>query len=272
MYSIVSGQRGREEDVRAVTDAEVPAELARLWRLSSGSRLGRPAALDVDRVVQTAVQLADRAGLAGVTLPKIAAELDVTSMSLYRYVGSKDELFVLMQDAATGPPPQLDVPAEDWRAGLRAWAVAQRLALHERPWVARLPVTGPPAGPNQIGWMDVALRVLRGTGLDWGAKLGVLTLVSGYVRQASLLADELAAGRRGSGMDQAAAERAYGRALAQLVDPQRFPEVAAMFASAPFETPPPEGYDDPATNPDFTFGLDRILDGVAAAIEQTPPT
>ncbi|MEK8173536.1 TetR/AcrR family transcriptional regulator [Streptomyces sp. M19] len=76
-----------------------------------------PAALDTERVVRTGVELADRDGLGGATLPKIAKELGVSPMSLYRHVGSKDELLVLMRDVAIGPPPEATADAADWRAG-----------------------------------------------------------------------------------------------------------------------------------------------------------
>jgi AcrR family transcriptional regulator len=250
-----------------MTDEEVPVELARLWRLSTTSRLGRPAELDVDQVVRTAVDLADREGLAGVTLPKIAKALGFTAMSLYRYVGSKDELLVLMRDFAAGAPPEITTSPDEWRKGLRQWAIADRLTNRRRPWLARLPISGPPAGPNQIAWLEAGLRTLRDTGLDWAEKVGVLTLISGYVRHMSLLSEELAHGRVGTGLDQAQTEQNYGRNLARLVDPSRFPETTELFASGVFEAPPPEHTSgDPVVDHDFTFGLDRILDGVAAAI------
>ena len=55
----------------------------------------------------------------------------------------------------------------------------------------RGPISGPPAGPNQIAWMETALRVLRDTGLDWPDKVGIMMLLSGYVRHTALLAQEL---------------------------------------------------------------------------------
>jgi AcrR family transcriptional regulator len=237
-----------------------PLELRRLWGMSEPSRLGRPAELDVRRVVDAAVALADRDGLAGVTLPKVAAALGFTPMSLYRYVGSKDELLTLMRDAGIGVPPELDI-ALPWREGLRRWADSERQAYLRRPWLVRVPVSGPPSGPNQIGWMDAALSVLRDTGLDWAAKVGVLMLVSGYVAQSVQLTQDLAEGRA-EDVSQATAEREYGRALVELVAPERFPEAAKLFASTLFEAPPPDA------DADFTFGLEVILDGVAAAVRR----
>ena len=63
------------------SEDSVPAPLRRLWGLSEPSRLGRRAALDVTLVVTAAVELADRDGLGGVTLPKVAQRLGVTGMS-----------------------------------------------------------------------------------------------------------------------------------------------------------------------------------------------
>lgn len=241
---------------------EVPVELRRLWGLEEQSRMGRRAVLDVPQVVAAAVELADRDGLAGVTLPKVAAALGVTSMSLYRYAGSKDELLTLMFDAAIGLPPGL-ADADGWRDGLRRWAHALLAVHHRRPWLVRVPVTGPPSGPAQIAWMDSALGVLRETGLDWAAKVGVLGVLSGHVRQSAVLVQEFAEGRAPD-LDQVDVERAYGRALAALVAPDRFPDAARLFASPLFTTLPDR--DEGAPDPDFVFGLDLILDGVAAAV------
>jgi len=242
-----------------VTSEDVPIELRRLWGLTGTSRLGRPAELDVGRVVSAAVELADRDGLAGATLPKVAQALGFTTMSLYRHVGSKDELLVLMTDAARGEPPALE--SGSWRDRLSRWAVAQQESYQRRPWLARVPTSGPPSGPNGVAWMEAGLAALRDTGLDWARKVGVLSLVSGYVRHDAVLSQDLAAGRA-AGVDQASAEQAYGRALAKLVSPDRFPETVKLFASTVFQEPAPDS--------DFTVGLEIILDGVASAVRDRP--
>ncbi|GAA3867850.1 TetR/AcrR family transcriptional regulator [Saccharothrix violaceirubra] len=243
---------------------ELPPDLGRLWRVPPPKRLGRRAELDVDRVVRAAVELADRDGVDGATLQKVAQELGFTKMSLYRHIGSKEELFELMVDHATGPAP--DLGRTGWRAGVRDWATAMRARFTEHPWITDVPISGPPRGPNAIGWMDALLHVLRDSGLDLGTQAGVMTLVSGHVRNALLLTRQLEAGRHGTGRSQAEVERDYGRALAALVDPARFPDAARLFAAAVFE-PPPGPPVDPADH-DFAFGLDLILDGVAAAVDR----
>lgn len=245
------------------SEEALPAGLRRLWGVSEPARLGRPAELDVPQVVRAAVELADRDGLAGVTLPKVAKVLGFTSMSLYRYVGSKDELLELMRDAAIGPPPSPEDDTMSWRDGLRWWARGERQLYLARPWLVRIPLSGPPSGPNQIAWMEVALAVLRETGLGWAEKIGIMNLISGYVRHSALLSQDLLQGRT-EGLDQSAAEQEYGRALVTLIDPERFPEAARMFASPVFESAP--STQDDTDDPDFTFGLELILDGIATAV------
>ncbi|MET8306723.1 TetR/AcrR family transcriptional regulator [Micromonospora sp. NPDC005173] len=245
------------------SDDFVPDRLRRLWGMSESSRLGRPAALDVNRVVAAAVEIADRDGLGGVTLPKVAKILGFTGMSLYRYVGSKDELLTLMADAAMGAPP--DPRTDDWRDGLSSWAFAQRAVYQRRTWLTRVPTSGPPSGPNQIAWMETGLAVMSRTRLDWAHKIGVLSLISGYVVQSVRQYSDLAEGRA-EGQGQADAERDYGRALVRLVEPERFPETARLFSSTLFEAPPSDTPDATIADADFTLGLELILDGVAVRI------
>ncbi|MGX1807482.1 TetR/AcrR family transcriptional regulator [Nocardia sp. NPDC055321] len=254
-----------------MADRGIPDDLARLWRLNTGSRLGRRAELDADRIVATAVALADRDGPAGATLPKIAAALSVTPMSLYRHVGSKDELVALMGDAAFGPVPDSLVAQGEWRTDTRAWALAQCAVFRAHPWLAQWPITGPPRGPHAIAWMDAGLRALRPTALDWGAKIGVITVLGGYVRQASELDRQLRASWTAAAVDESQALRNYSRDLTGLIDADRFPDVAALFGSGLFDSIPAEADSGPpdsgdSMSEDFHFGLELILDGVAAAL------
>jgi AcrR family transcriptional regulator len=240
---------------------DVPIELKRLWRLTTRSRTGRPAELDVELIVRTAVDLADRDGVAGVSMTKVANRLGVTAMALYTHVGSKEHLLELMQDLASGLPPKPD-PEQDWRDGLTVWAQALRRMYDAHPWLAELPIHGPPLGPHQVAWMEAALQVLEPTGLEWGEKLNTINLLAGYVLHSSRQAIDLAAGRQARKVDRVRDERAYGRALGKLIDRDRFPQMNALLTSGLFErtAPPPS---DPAEDPDFRFGLDRLLDGIA---------
>ena len=105
---IVEVRSDQPKKASRAKEDDVPVELRRLWGLGAPQqRLGRPAELDLRRVVQTGIKLADRYGLRGASLPNIAKALGHTTMSLYRHVGSKDELLALMRDFAVGPPPEI---------------------------------------------------------------------------------------------------------------------------------------------------------------------
>src|SRR5690606_10565395 len=124
----------RTHRIESMDSDAVPDLVRRLWRLpiTTPTRMGRKSTLDVETVIAAAVRLADAEGLAAATLPKVAEQLGVTAMSLYRHVGSKDELLQLMLDAASGPPAG---PAETsgWREGLWRWALDLWELYRRRP-------------------------------------------------------------------------------------------------------------------------------------------
>ena len=247
-----------------MTDVAVPDFFRRLWRLPEvPHRMGRKATLDVETVVSTAVRLADEGGLDAATLPKVAEELNVTAMSLYRHVGSKHEMLLLMMDAASEPcAPRADEPS-GWREGLRRWAVDLWLLYRERPWIPHVPIHRAPSGPHQIAWLERGFEQLAATGLSWQDKLAALTLLSGFVRQSALLQQELKAGR-GPGKPQSDSEREYAEVLQGLVDAERFPQTSAMLASEALSAEAP-GRDE--ADHDFVTGLETVLDGLAVRAE-----
>lgn len=241
----------------------VPDALRRLWRLPMPqSRLGRKSALDIETVVSTAVRLADRGGLDAATLPRVADELGVTAMSLYRYVGSKQELLLLMVDAAS-EPPQAGTAPSNWREGLRSWAFDLWELSSRRPWIPRVPVYSIPSGPHQIAWMERALAALADTEVEWGDKLVAIGLLSGYVRQSVLLTEDLSAGRPND-EEQADNEYRYGLALRELIDPEHFPNLADMLATDVFISDDASSAE--TARRDFATGLDLVLDGLEARI------
>lgn len=241
--------------------SDVPDFIRRLWRLPEAPyRRGRRSTLDVETVVSTAVRLADVGGLDAATLPKVADELGVTAMSLYRHVGSKHELLMLMMDAATLPPSS-PASGSGWREGLRQWAVDLWSLYRDRPWLPRVPIHRAPSGPHQIAWLEQGFEWLSSTDLDWRDQLMALTTLSGFVRQSALLQQELEEGRE-PGQAQSASERAYGAALLRVVDPERFPRTAQMLTSPALSEPP----DGEVIDRDFTQGLELVLDGLAVRV------
>ncbi|MGO3325661.1 TetR/AcrR family transcriptional regulator [Gordonia sp. (in: high G+C Gram-positive bacteria)] len=250
-----------------MSSGDLPAALRRMWRVAPpSSRLGRPSNLDIDTVVGTAVRLADAGGLDAATLPRVAAELRVTAMSLYRHVGSKQELVQLMADAACTPRPPSVGSAGAWRADLRDTVTALWELYRRRPWLAHVPTESAPTGPNQMAWLDRALASLDVGNLGWDERLRIVMLLSGHVRQSILLTQDLAAGRPAN-EEQAASEARYGRAMRELIESDQLPQVSALLDSDVFAD---TGASTEATaRADFDAGLEILLDGVAARLEIT---
>jgi AcrR family transcriptional regulator len=237
----------------------LPASIETAWGIRERPTKGPKRRLTLNRIVEAAMEVASSEGLAAVSMSRIATELGVATMSLYRYVATKDELLALMVDAAFQHPPAT-VPRERWRAALSRWAGEHLAVLHRHRWVVRVPLSGPPITPNLVGWFERGLWALRGTRLAEGEKVSVLLLVNGFVRNEALLKADLQMAA-GAGSTVANARSSYGRLLSGLIDPQRFPALSAVIAAGVFDQ-----MDNP--DADFNFGLERILDGVAALVRQ----
>src|ERR1700712_3170506 len=129
--------------------SDLPASVEAAWGLRGRPTKGPKPGLSVDRIVTAAIGLASAEGIAAVSMGRVARELDSSAMSLYRHVASKDELLMLMVDAALGVPASPPSGA-DWRAGLTHWCWVYRDGLARHPWSLQVPIGGPPTMPNQV--------------------------------------------------------------------------------------------------------------------------
>ena len=98
---------------------EDPMALAELlWGLRKPRTRGPRPAFDLAQVADAAVKVADTEGLEAVSMHRVAAELGLTKMALYRYVNGKSELSAIMIEAAVGTPPDLS-GVTSWRT--KSW-------------------------------------------------------------------------------------------------------------------------------------------------------
>ena len=236
-------------------DTTLPASIETAWGLRERPRKGPKRGLNLEQIVVAAVSVAEADGLAAVSMNRVADELGASTMSLYRYVAAKDELLKLMADAAYGAPPPAPERGEDWRAGLADWARTYLARLRLHPWVIRIHISGPPITPNEVAWMEAGLNAMRATNMTEGEKISVIVLLSGFVRNRATLDADVDAAIQTAGSTPAEAMSSYGRLIAKLTDPQRFPAIRRVIAAGVFDTI--EEPDD-----QFGFGLARILDGV----------
>ncbi|MFI5907457.1 TetR/AcrR family transcriptional regulator [Dactylosporangium sp. NPDC051541] len=235
----------------------IPKVLAAAWGLRERPGKGPKPGLTLDRIVAAGVKVAATEGLGAVSMARVAKELGAATMSLYRYVSAKTELLDLMVDAALGPAPEAD-PGLGWRAGLRGFADDYLALLRRQSWVVRVPINSPPITPNQIGWMNHGLAVMRDTSLRHDERLSTIMMVSGMARNWALLTADIDAAAQAAGgtTDQAMAE--YGRLLHLLADPARFPAIGELIQSRVLET------SNTRPDDDFEFGVERFLDGLEA--------
>ena len=241
-----------------MSDTEVPRVLRLLWELDEAPRPGPKPGLNIRAIAAAAVKLADADGIGAVSMAKVAAELGFTTMSLYRYVESKDDLYVVMLDEAYGRPDLGDLTGLDWRERLTVWATAIRDLLLSRPWVLAVPVKEPPLAPNQMGWMEVGLQALADSGLSEQEKLSAILLVDVYVRGITQLSAHITDPQ----LSAEEADRIYGARLATLIDADRLPGIAAAFGSGSLTDGSDFAIDE------FAFGLETVLDGIAVRIDR----
>jgi AcrR family transcriptional regulator len=238
---------------------DLPASIEAAWGRRERPHRGPKPGLTLSRIVEAGVRIAEADGLAAVSMSRVAAEVGAAPMSLYRHVASKDELVTLMVDAIYGQFLVPIVPAAGWREGLTRSAWVMRAAMYRHPWILRVPISGLPVRPNEVAWFEQALGCLRDTKLTEAEKASVILLVSGYVRNEASTNADIQAAIRASGAAPGEWMSAYGRLLAKLADPERFPAITRFIASGVFET-----FDPP--DKEFTFGLDRILDGIEGLV------
>jgi AcrR family transcriptional regulator len=238
---------------------EIPASIELAWGLRDRGRRGPKPGLTLDRIVSAGIKVALTEGVGALSMARVAGELGVGTMSLYRYVAAKDELLTLMVDAALAAPPSAEGESADWRSGLTRWAVGLRDAYRRHPWSLRVPISAPPLGPNNVAWLEHALRALAGTPLSEQDKLSCILLISGFVRNDATLTADFAAATGGEPVMPG-----YGRVLARLTDAERFPALHAAIASGALD-------DEDDIDAEFNFGLGRILDGIEALIRERAP-
>ncbi|GLI01425.1 TetR/AcrR family transcriptional regulator C-terminal domain-containing protein [Phytohabitans aurantiacus] len=213
--------------------------------------------LSRDRIVRTAVALADAEGLAMLSMRRIAADLDVATMTLYRYVASKEELVLAMVDAVHGESP-LPARPPHWRAALERAARLMWTVFRRHPWAAEaLSMTRPQLLPNVLAYADFSLATLRELGLDVSDTMHIHLTLFGHVRGTALNIQSEVRAEQDTGLTSDEWIETQRRAIAAVVATGRFPAFAEV-SGHQFD------YDLDAV---FEYGLQRLLDGVAAHVD-----
>lgn len=212
--------------------------------MSEQRRVASDAGLSKERVVVEAVRIADREGVEGLSMRRLAGALGAGAMSLYHYVASKEELLDAMIDVVFD---EIELPAEetDWSSAMRRRSVSARDVLARHPWAIGLMESRTTPGPANLRHREAVTACLRRAGFSVVMATHANWLLDCYVygyalQEASLpfdTADEFA--------DMA--EDVYLPQLSAAEFPYLNESAVALFA---------EGYDP---TQEFIFGLDLVL-------------
>ena len=165
---------------------DLSRSLELLWQGKEPATRGPKPGLTLNEIVDVAVAVADRDGLGALSMRKVAAELDVGTMTLYRYVPGKGELLDLMLDRVAALPENSEEHRTNgWRDTMERVARDTWQLYFEHPWLLQVNQSRPLLGPNALAGMEFALRGLDGTGLSGRDKIGVIMAVDHVVTGAA---------------------------------------------------------------------------------------
>lgn len=217
-------------------------------------------ALTTAGITATAIAIADAEGLAAVSMRRVAVELGVATMSLYRHVADKDDLLMRMMEVIFAEARLPDEPPQGWRSRIELAAQTLWAMFRSHQWLApALSVTRPQMIPSALPFTEWVLAALDGHGLDLQTMFTAHLTVFNYIRGTAINLELEAEAEALSGLDSEEWMDAQEPALQAILAGDRFPMMGRLTAA---------GYDFDIDDL-FDFGLQRLLDGIATLIEKT---
>lgn len=214
--------------------------------------------LSRERIIATAIEIADADGIAEVTMRRIASTLGAATMSLYRHVPSRDDLIQAMIDAAFDGvrlPPR---PSADWRWSLQLCARLEWALFQRHPWLGPImSITRPQLAPNAIRLSEWVMAAFDGTTLTMSERMYIQIFFFSFVR-----------GVAGALEPEAAAMQESGLTNDEWMDTQttNFMKLMGSGQLPRFQELTTTGFDY-SLDQLFEFGLARLLDGLAVFVD-----
>lgn len=244
--------------------------LALLWDREPPPTRGPRARSSKAEIVAAAVRLADRDGLAGLSMRRLAEDLGLTAMSLYPHVGRRSDLLDLMLDQAFGglldPEP---ASGDGWRTTLERYAERSWALYRRHPWVLEVGRGRATLGPAEFALVEQLLGAFDDLPVPHATALRIIDVVGSYVRGAARAVAELRRVADGPGAGDLEHWRRRAGELRRILDEptrRRFPRLADAGVLDAYLAPEAVAPDDVDQLGDaeatFAFGLARLLDGV----------
>lgn len=221
-----------------------------LWSTPAAPRRGPKPSLSLPLIAEAAIEIADGEGIDAVSMPRLARQLGLSTMALYRYLPGKRELVDLMVDVAIGDPPHFDRTKGDWKDGLWAWAGHAWTGFCQHPWLIEASARDRLMGPNELRWLDGAVALIEGTGLSGPERIDAVLVLVGHVR---------AMAHHASNQNNGAARDDWNTATAWLINQysEQFPALRSAVDDGALRRDDQNGLE---------FGIRRILDGIEVLI------
>lgn len=118
-----------------------------------------------ERVLRAAINLADRGGIEAVSMRRLADELGVVPMALYKHVAHKEELLDGMIDLVVAEidPPESDT---DWKSAVRKRILSAREALLRHPWASQVLEARRNPTPDVLAYLDSMIALFTENGFS----------------------------------------------------------------------------------------------------------
>jgi len=144
------------------------------------SRTRRRVPLSRQRVLRTAIKLADEGGIESLSMRNVAQELGVYPMALYNHFANKDDLLDAMVDVMY---EEIDVTAggSDWKGAMRQQANSIREVLARHRWALGVIQSRVHPGPGNMRYHDMVIRALRQAGFSVAMAVHAFTLLDSFI-------------------------------------------------------------------------------------------
>jgi AcrR family transcriptional regulator len=211
------------------------------------SRAGSRPRLSRERILRAAVELADREGIAPLTMRSLARHVDVEAMSLYHHVTNKEDLLDGMVDLVFS---EIYLPrvGGDWTTEMRLRSESGRDVLRGHRWAVGLMESRSAPGPETLRHHDAVIGCLRAAGFSVALTAHAFALLDAHLY--GFMVQETGLPFRDSSEIHDLADQIMGG-----IPPDTLPHLVELTVDHVLQP----GYD---FGDEFGFGLGLILEGL----------
>lgn len=221
--------------------------VALAWGVAAAPQRGPKRELSHERIVEAAIAIADAEGLQAVTMQRVAQTFGFTTMALYRYISSKDDLHQLMLDASAADD-DWPIDVDDWRVGLQQWAARVRQIYVKHPWALDISLSMEALlMPGQMRAVNAGMRALRTLPGPAEAKLGALMTISVHMRGFAAVERELDS--------DSPIDEATRRLVLEVATDGRLPDLEPLLRSGTF-------FGDDGEGDDVEIAMSMLIPGI----------